>query len=88
MDRNPWLNMASFVTTWMESECDKFITAAINKNHVDMDEYPFTTKLQTSGMARLSPTSAQAKGETAMRVRLQRRTRKPVFQASTASERS
>ncbi|KAG4966523.1 hypothetical protein JHK85_041498 [Glycine max] len=40
LDGNPRLNLASFVTTWMEPECDKLIMAAINKNYVDMDEYP------------------------------------------------
>ncbi|KAL3615049.1 group II decarboxylase [Castilleja foliolosa] len=46
MDGNPRLNLASFVTTWMEPECDKLIMAALNKNYVDMDEYPVTTELQ------------------------------------------
>ncbi|KAH9745878.1 glutamate decarboxylase 4 [Citrus sinensis] len=46
LDGNPRLNLASFVTTWMEPECDKLMMAAINKNYVDMDEYPVTTELQ------------------------------------------
>jgi glutamate decarboxylase len=46
LDGNPRLNLASFVTTWMEPECDKLIQASINKNYVDMDEYPVTTELQ------------------------------------------
>ncbi|XP_059075381.1 glutamate decarboxylase-like [Cryptomeria japonica] len=46
LDRNPRLNLASFVTTWMEPECSKLIMEAINKNYVDMDEYPVTTELQ------------------------------------------
>lgn len=48
LDGNPRLNLASFVTTWMEPECDKLMMAAINKNYVDMDEYPVTTELQAS----------------------------------------
>ena len=40
LDGNPRLNLASFVTTWMEPECDKLIMDSINKNYVDMDEYP------------------------------------------------
>jgi len=48
LDGNPRLNLASFVTTWMEPECDKLIMASINKNYVDMDEYPVTTELQVS----------------------------------------
>ncbi|KAI0496009.1 hypothetical protein KFK09_022316 [Dendrobium nobile] len=46
LDGNPRLNLASFVTTWMEPECDRLIMSAINKNYVDMDEYPVTTELQ------------------------------------------
>ncbi|KAL3647497.1 Glutamate decarboxylase 5 [Castilleja foliolosa] len=46
MDGNPRLNLASFVTTWMEPECDKLIMAALNKNYVDMDEHRVTTELQ------------------------------------------
>lgn len=48
LDGNPRLNLASFVTTWMEPECDKLIMASINKNYVDMDEYPVTTELQVT----------------------------------------
>ena len=46
LDGNPRLNLASFVTTWMERECEKLIMASINKNYVDMDEYPVTTEFQ------------------------------------------
>ncbi|KAL0690768.1 hypothetical protein Bca4012_090447 [Brassica carinata] len=46
LDGNPRLNLASFVTTWMEPECDKLIMESVNKNYVDMDEYPVTTELQ------------------------------------------
>jgi len=46
LDGNPRLNLASFVTTWMEPECDKLMMSAVNKNYVDMDEYPVTTDLQ------------------------------------------
>lgn len=48
LDGNPRLNLASFVTTWMEPECDSLIMSAINKNYVDMDEYPVTTELQVT----------------------------------------
>ncbi|XP_065850310.1 glutamate decarboxylase isoform X2 [Euphorbia lathyris] len=46
LDGNPRLNLASFVTTWMEPECNHLIMASLNKNYVDMDEYPVTTELQ------------------------------------------
>jgi glutamate decarboxylase len=46
LDSSPRLNLASFVTTWMEPECDKLILEGINKNYADMDEYPVTTEIQ------------------------------------------
>ena len=46
LDGTPRLNLASFVTTWMEPECEKLMMASMNKNYVDMDEYPVTTELQ------------------------------------------
>lgn len=46
LDGNPRLDLASFCTTWMEPECDKLILASLNKNYIDMDEYPITTELQ------------------------------------------
>ena len=45
-DKNPRLNLASFVTTWMDLECDKLILQSLNKNYTDKDEYPVTTELQ------------------------------------------
>lgn len=45
LDFKPKLNLASFVTTLMEPESDKLIMESINKNYVDMDEYPVTTEL-------------------------------------------
>lgn len=46
MDGNPRLNLASFVTSWMEPECDKLILESLSKNYIDMDEYPVTVQLQ------------------------------------------
>ncbi|KAM0871568.1 hypothetical protein ACQ4PT_039309 [Festuca glaucescens] len=46
LDGSPRLNLASFVTTWMEPECDRLILEGMNKNYADMDEYPVTTELQ------------------------------------------
>jgi len=42
LDGNPALNLASFVTTWMEPEADKLVMENINKNFIDHDEYPQT----------------------------------------------
>ncbi|MDD1775560.1 MAG: glutamate decarboxylase [Methanobacterium sp.] len=46
LDGNPSLNLASFVTTWMEPEADKLIMESVDKNYVDNDEYPQTQKIQ------------------------------------------
>jgi glutamate decarboxylase len=46
LDGNPALNLASFVTTWMEPQADKLIMESIDKNFVDNDEYPQTEKIQ------------------------------------------
>ncbi|KAK7451042.1 glutamate decarboxylase gad1 [Stygiomarasmius scandens] len=43
LDGNPLLNLASFVHTWMPEEATKLIMENINKNAVDMDEYPAAT---------------------------------------------
>lgn len=42
MDANPSLNLASFVTTWMEPEAEKLIMENLHKNFIDHDEYPQT----------------------------------------------
>ncbi len=42
IDGNPSLNLASFVTTWMDPNAEKLIIETINKNLVDQDEYPQT----------------------------------------------
>ena len=46
LDGNPALNLASFVTTWMEPEADQLIMESIGKNYVDNDEYPQTEVIQ------------------------------------------
>ncbi len=46
IDGNPSLNLASFVTTWMEDGAQKLITENLNKNLVDQDEYPQTGVIQ------------------------------------------
>jgi len=56
LDGNPALNLASFVTTWMEPEADMLINESLDKNFVDNDEYPQTEVIQTrvvNMMARL-----------------------------------
>ena len=45
LDGNPVLNLASFVTTWMEDEAHELMSQTINKNFVDEDEYPQTARI-------------------------------------------
>lgn len=45
LDGNPFLNLASFVNTWMEPEADKLVMENINKNIIDIFEYPQTDKV-------------------------------------------
>jgi glutamate decarboxylase len=45
LDGNPALNLASFVTTWMEPEAQRLATETLNRNFVDQDEYPQTEKI-------------------------------------------
>lgn len=46
LDGNPALNLATFVTTWMEPEAEALITESLNVNSIDQDEYPQTTEIQ------------------------------------------
>jgi glutamate decarboxylase len=46
LDGNPALNLASFVTTWMEPEARKLIDESLDKNFIDHDEYPKTSVIQ------------------------------------------
>jgi glutamate decarboxylase len=42
LDGNPSLNLASFVTTWMEPQADLLARETLAKNLIDQDEYPQT----------------------------------------------
>ncbi len=71
LDGNPKLNLASFVTTWMEPEAEKLIVESLNKNFVDQEEYPQTMVIQdrcVSMLARLfnSPTTSKSVGTAAI----------------------
>lgn len=45
LDGNPALNLASFVTTWMEPEAQELMATTISKNFVDVDEYPQSAQI-------------------------------------------
>ncbi|KAL9068420.1 MAG: hypothetical protein Q9161_006171 [Pseudevernia consocians] len=46
LDGNPMLNLASFVTTYMEEEVEKLMAEALPKNFIDYEEYPQTADIQ------------------------------------------
>jgi len=67
LDGNPVLNLASFVTTWMEPEAKNLVTENLNKNFIDHDEYPQTQVIHerlVNMLARLfnSPEGADSVG--------------------------
>jgi len=46
MDGNARLNLATFVTTWMEPQAEKLMVECFDKNMIDKDEYPYTAKIE------------------------------------------
>ena len=46
LDGNPILNLATFVTTWMDDYADRLLLETANKNAIDWDEYPQTVEIQ------------------------------------------
>jgi glutamate decarboxylase len=46
LDGNARLNLATFVTTWMEPHAEKLMTECFDKNMIDKDEYPQTAELE------------------------------------------
>ena len=46
LDGNPALNLATFVTTWMEPEAARLIEENLYRNYIDHDEYPQTAQIE------------------------------------------
>jgi glutamate decarboxylase len=46
LDGNSRLNMATFVTTWMEPQAERLMAEAFDKNMIDKDEYPQTAEIE------------------------------------------
>jgi glutamate decarboxylase len=46
LDGNARLNLATFVTTWMEPQARDLIAETLDKNAIDKDEYPQTAELE------------------------------------------
>jgi glutamate decarboxylase len=67
LDGNARMNLATFVTTWMEPQAEKLMAECLDKNMIDKDEYPQTAELEArcvSMLARLwhTPDDTQATG--------------------------
>ena len=54
LDGNSRLNLATFVTTWMEPEARQLMSETFDKNMIDKDEYPQTAELETRCVNMLS----------------------------------
>ena len=54
LDGNARLNLATFVTTWMEPEARQLMSETFDKNMIDKDEYPRTAELERRCVEMLS----------------------------------
>ncbi|QDT94936.1 glutamate decarboxylase [Gimesia aquarii] len=67
LDGNSRLNLATFVTTWMEDEARQLMSETFDKNMIDKDEYPQTAEIElrcTNMLAKLwnAPQDEEAVG--------------------------
>jgi glutamate decarboxylase len=67
LDGNARMNLATFVSTWMEPQAEKLMAECLDKNMIDKDEYPQTAALEVRCVEILSrlwhaPKGAQATG--------------------------
>ena len=54
IDGNARLNLATFVTTWMEPQAASLMGECLDKNMIDKDEYPQTAEIETRCVNMLS----------------------------------
>jgi glutamate decarboxylase len=54
LDGNARMNLATFVTTWMEPQAEKLMQECFDKNMIDKDEYPQTAELEVRCVNMLS----------------------------------
>jgi glutamate decarboxylase len=67
LDGNARMNLATFVSTWMEPQAERLMAECFDKNMIDKDEYPQTAELESRCVAILSnlwhaPKAEQATG--------------------------
>jgi glutamate decarboxylase len=46
LDGNARMNLATFVSTWMEPQAERLMAECLDKNMIDKDEYPQTAELE------------------------------------------
>jgi glutamate decarboxylase len=54
LDGNARLNLATFVTTWMEPQATRLMAECVDKNMIDKDEYPQTAEFERRCVAILA----------------------------------
>ena len=57
LDGNARLNLATFVTTWMEPQAERLMAECFDKNMIDKDEYPQTADARARAASTSSATS-------------------------------
>ena len=67
LDGNARMNLATFVTTWMDPQAQRLMAESFDKNMIDKDEYPQTAELESRCVEILSrlwhaPDAARATG--------------------------
>jgi len=65
LDGNSRLNLATFVTTWMEPQAQKLMAETFDKNMIDKDEYPRTAEIEMRCVNMLSRLWGSPDGEEA-----------------------
>ena len=58
LDGSSRLNMATFVTTWMDEEAERLMAETFDKNMIDKDEYPQTAEIENTLRQHGLPTSS------------------------------
>jgi len=66
MDGNAHMNMATFVTTWMEPQATLLMTETLEKNLIDKDEYPQTAEIEKRCITMLATLWNTPKGANAL----------------------
>ena len=63
LDGNARFNLATFVTTWMDSEADDLYRATFDKNMIDKDEYPQTAEIESRCVRMLASSGTHRTGQ-------------------------